>query len=394
MSRKRRLRDFLISGKKGDGSGESTLKVRRPLTSKESEQMKDLADQKVRQFRSLRTRETPSGPGDDNGGSSDDAEEEKCEFSGSSGDEGVTDKGRSRQLKIRKVRTRKDKIKNPPLSEQDILPKLGTSTIMNGTTGQGKSTLLANLMRNPNFLGGEGIFKHRFLCSPTAEGDDVQKQLAIPKGNTFSDLHEAPEMIREVLKFQKEQIKEKGNDQAPQIVMIFDDIISDPLFMKTDEFIKCFIASRHYNATVFVCTQSWTAVPRKCRLQAKNIFFFSSPLSEVECLCLEHCPPGMTKKQFYALVDYATQEPYSFLYINKSVPMDERYRRNIDERINLEFFRQLDTSRKGKLERAHRRTNQTPDGEHSPVAPKPQDSGDDCDGNESEGREEEESTGF
>lgn len=247
-------------------------------------------------------------------------------------------------LMIRKIKTRKDKIKNPPLAEQNLIPRLGTSSIMNGTTGQGKSTLLTNIIRSPKMFGQvepKPIFDFKFLVSPTAEGDDVQKRLGIKKQDTFTNLAEAPDIIRSILDAQKEMITEHGNDKAPQVLLIYDDVISDPLFMRTDEFTKSFIASRHYNLTTFICSQSWTAVPRKCRLQAKNIFFFNAPLSEVDKLCEEYCPPGLNKKQFYKMVSYCCNEPYSFMYINKSVDMSQRFRKRLGEMLRIEYFARM-----------------------------------------------------
>lgn len=249
-------------------------------------------------------------------------------------------------LKIRKVKTRKDNISNPILSDQDLIPRLGTSSILVGTTGQGKSTLLTNLISSEHFYGSKEkkVFDHKFLISPTAEGDDVQKKLGIPKENTFTDLDEAPEMIQIIMHAQKEKIKTLGADSAPQILLIFDDVISEPQFMRSNEFIKCFIASRHFNLTVFVCSQSWTSVPRRCRIQCKNVFYFAGPQSEMDHLCEEYCPPGMNRKQFLLMLDYATKEPFSFMYINKSVPMKERYRKRLGEQINLDYFRNIATS--------------------------------------------------
>lgn len=243
-------------------------------------------------------------------------------------------------LKIKEIPSNKTKIKNPPLAEQDVIPKLGTSCIFNGTTGMGKSTLLTNLISDKRFYGKPGVFTHKFLVSPTAEGDDVQKKLGIKKKNTFTNLNIAHHFIEKIMMFQKQKVIKHGSDKAPQILLIYDDVIAAPKFMRTDEFVKSFIASRHYNLTTMICTQSWTAVPRRCRLQARNIFFFAAPQSEVEILCDEHCPPRFTKKQFVAMVNWATHKPYNFLYINKTVPMKERYRRNLDEIIDLKKFRQ------------------------------------------------------
>ena len=242
-------------------------------------------------------------------------------------------------LDIREIPSNKNNIKSRAIVSENIIPKLGTSCIFNGTTGMGKSTLLTNLVSDERFYGHDS-FTHKFLISPTAEGDDVQKKLGISKKNTFTNLNVAPHYLKKIMELQKLQVKKHGSDKAPQILIIYDDVIAHPQFMRTNEFIKSFIASRHYNLTVCVCTQSWTAVPRRCRIQARNIFFFSAPQSEVEILYQEHCPPRFTKKQFMAMVNWATNKPYSFLYINKSVPMKERYRRNLDEIINLKVFRQ------------------------------------------------------
>ncbi len=250
-------------------------------------------------------------------------------------------------LEIREIKSNKNKIKNPPRAETNIIPRLGTSCIFNGTTGMGKSTLMTNLLTQKRFYPMK-TFTHRFLISPTAEGDDVQKALKIPRLNTFTNLKEAPYYLKIIMDAQKKKIKKKGSHKAPQILIIYDDVISDPLFMRTDEFIKSFIASRHYNLTVMLATQSWTACPRRCRIQARNIFFFAAPLSEVEKLCEEHCPPRFTKQQFFLMVAWATDRPYSFLYINKSVPMQDRFRKNLDQIINLDVFRNLTTKDSAK----------------------------------------------
>ena len=244
------------------------------------------------------------------------------------------------KLKIKEIPSNKNKIKNPVLAEKNIIPRLGTSCIFNGTTGMGKSTLLTNLISDDRFYGPHA-FSHKYLVSPTAEGDDVQKKLGIKKKNTFTNLNTADILVGVIMDEQKKKVKKLGSDKAPQVLLIYDDVIAAPRFMRTDEFVKSFIASRHYNLTTMICTQSWTAVPRRCRLQARNIFFFAAPQSEVEILCDEHCPPRFTKKQFIAMVNWATHKPFNFLYINKTVPMKDRYRRNLDEIIDLKVFRGL-----------------------------------------------------
>ena len=63
--------------------------------------------------------------------------------------------------------------------------------------------------------------------------------------------------------------------------------------------------------------------------------------SALELLADEFTPSGMTKKQFYLMVQEALSEPYAFLCINMKVPDAERYRINLDKIINLEYYKSL-----------------------------------------------------
>jgi hypothetical protein len=55
----------------------------------------------------------------------------------------------------------------------------------------------------------------------------------------------------------------------------------------------------------------------------------------MELLAEEFCPPGIHKRKFLQMIDDATKEKYSFLHINMRVPHQERYRRNLDEILEI-----------------------------------------------------------
>jgi coproporphyrinogen III oxidase-like Fe-S oxidoreductase len=75
------------------------------------------------------------------------------------------------------------------------------------------------------------------------------------------------------------------------------------------------------------------------RLNCNATYIFPSSQSEVEILKDEVCPAGLTKKQFEKVIEYATSEPYSFLSINNHTKPKERFRRNLDEIIDLEKYK-------------------------------------------------------
>lgn len=255
-------------------------------------------------------------------------------------------------LKIVKIDSSKDAIRQPQLSEMNVIPRLGTMSIFNGMTGSGKTNLINNLLTKPQFFGQDDIFSIKILISPTANADDMQKSINFDIVKT--DLKEGEKVIVALSKIQREEVEKYGNDKAGNALIYFDDVISDNDFIKSKAYTHGAIASRHDNITSFTSSQSWTSVPRKARLQAKNIFFFASSQSEVELLHYEYCPPNMSKKDFMDMVAYATSDPFSFLYINKSVPMKIRFRKNLDEIIDLDRFRNHDVNKRSGIKSGRR----------------------------------------
>ena len=82
-------------------------------------------------------------------------------------------------LEIIKFPTNKHGIKERQVMIDNIIPRLGTSTIINGKSGSGKTNLLLNLCLKKEFWGKErptdktGYFDLTFFFSPTAESDDM-----------------------------------------------------------------------------------------------------------------------------------------------------------------------------------------------------------------------------
>jgi hypothetical protein len=259
-------------------------------------------------------------------------------------------------LEIEQIATSKDKIEQPALAEHEdmFIPPRGSSVIISGKSGCGKSTLLANLMKDARFYGPgpgreKGWFDKIFLFSPTANGDDVQKSLGIPKEHVFTDLDEAPELLEVILDSQQQKLDEAGGaDEVEQYAIIFDDIIGDVQFMNEKAFTRCFYQVRHTNCTTFICTQHFTRVPRVCRLQANFIFFFQGSQSEVEIVVEEFAPPEYTKNEMRALINEANRGRFNFLTINMKLGWDKRFRRNLDEFVNLSRMIDPDEEKKGE----------------------------------------------
>lgn len=246
---------------------------------------------------------------------------------------------KSAGLSIIPYPTNKHKIKQRPNMESHIIPTHPSSVILNGKSGQGKTNLLVNLMTRPEFYGkinGKHYYDIIFLFSPTADGgDDLVKFLDIPEKRIFS--HFSNETLDDIIAKQKKLVEEKNDlTKTPKICMIFEDIQSDKKFMNSKSFLKCFIMCRHYNMSTFLLSQSFTKTPRACRLQCNNVLFFAGSKSEHKLIVEEFCPPRMSKNEFSDLVDYATEGDHDFLHINMREPPKTRFRKNLDQILELQ----------------------------------------------------------
>ena len=82
---------------------------------------------------------------------------------------------RRNDLEVSSIGTSKDAIEQPELAKDEnmYIPPLESSVIISGKSDSGKSTLLANLLKNSRFYGPNdrkpnGWFDKIFLFSPTA----------------------------------------------------------------------------------------------------------------------------------------------------------------------------------------------------------------------------------
>lgn len=237
-------------------------------------------------------------------------------------------------LEIVKFESNKHKIKERQSMMDNIIPRLGSSTIINGKSGSGKTNLLLNLCLKKEFYGKQkesdkhGYFELTFLFSPTAESDDLSEHLGLDKKRIVTDDFE--NKLEHIFEVQERIIKSKGLDKSPKILLIFDDLQANAKFMRSKIFIRSFIANRHANITTIFLSQSFTRTPRVCRLQCSNIMIFPASQSEIDLLVEEFTPPNTTKKEFFDLVKHATHDRFNFLHICCRVRPEERFRKNLN----------------------------------------------------------------
>jgi len=246
-------------------------------------------------------------------------------------------------LKIQVFKTNKMDILRRPLQDQHIIPSHPFRLLLVGRSGSGKTMNLINLMTRSHMYGRtkksekkSQYFDLVFLFSPTGDaGDDLIEHLDIDDSKMITQESQFIPVLEHIIKTQKALIEKNGLLKSPKILLIFDDCQSAEKFLRSETFMKVFIAGRHYNISTIACGQSWTKFPRVIRLQASNIMLYPSSGSEVDLLVDEYTPPNKTKSQFRKLVEHATHEPFSFLHINNQANVAEKYRKNLDTVLTI-----------------------------------------------------------
>ena len=222
-----------------------------------------------------------------------------------------------------------NQIPQPKAVDMGLAPKCPFRLVVTGASGQGKTTVANHLLSKVY----KGYFDERVMFSPTAEWDPSWKSANFTKKEIKEDLD--PDFLHEVYEKAEQECKTNGAAKAKQRLFIFDDCIADQKFMHSPEMLKMFVQGRHCNISIMMLTQSYMKVDRSCRLQASDILFFPSNLSEVERLVKEHCPPNCSNKEFRKLVLHATKKKYNFLSICKRMEPHEMFRRNFDTILNI-----------------------------------------------------------
>jgi hypothetical protein len=172
-----------------------------------------------------------------------------------------------------------------------------------------------------------------YLCG--SPDDSFKENIKLPSENIIDHFDEG--FLEKLINKQKNIIDKKGIISASKtnsICLIFDDILSHPKFLRSKMIMKLVTEGRHYLITSIFNTQSYKKIPRSVRINCRGVIFFPATRGEMEVFSDEQCLPNMSKKRFLELVEYCTNEPYQFAFIQADSPANERLRKNFNKIIN------------------------------------------------------------
>jgi hypothetical protein len=235
-----------------------------------------------------------------------------------------------------------------------ILPKIPFSSYIVASKKSGKTTLLLNLLLEPEYLKGK--FNKIFWISPTGALDDKTQILKETEGLLkpnkklikamkkkleekeimsddlmleYQELKERPDRLtdsdyleeldidylEEILNNQKKIISTFSKDVADDVLLVLDDSIESKI-IKHRRFKNFLFKSRHYKISVFFISQSYFSLPKALRLNNSQVILFETGnRKELQEIYSEN-NNGLSWKEFYEAYRSAVDVPFNFLNIN------------------------------------------------------------------------------
>ena len=244
------------------------------------------------------------------------------------------------------------------------VPKPPFTMMICASKGGGKSTLILNMLLNPNLLRDK--FNEVYIMSPTASLDTKMSVLRntdflaknrrlwnaikrvkrrrqdILSSNepteivNFEDIpsHLTDEnyiddldldALESLIEKQKYTIEHFGKDTANNVLVVMDDLASESNKMAGNRFKKLLFLSRHYKISMIIITQAYFAIPKSIRLNNSQLVLFETSNKKELDKIYEENNAGLSFNDFMKLYKECVKDDYGFMVINYQVPKRFRF---------------------------------------------------------------------
>lgn len=268
-----------------------------------------------------------------------------------------------------------------------VLPQHEFSMLIVAPKGSGKTNFLCNLLLKHY----KGYFHKALICSPTVNNDEkwevvqntkhvlkkntklkrivdgetgnkgkitrvvfhddaeLRKEAVeddpfdgrIPKEDFFTDIAELPQRIA----IQQNLIQELHDQHklgkaakftADRMIVVLDDQAGMFKGGNTNNpMVNYVIRHRHVSSSVIIVTQAYKAIPKTIRTNCNALILFDIPnLSELKVIYEEN-PEGLNEDEWMRVYRHATQEPFSFMYINNKFDKGKRIYKNFTHLLQV-----------------------------------------------------------
>ena len=160
------------------------------------------------------------------------------------------------------------------------------------------------------------------------------------KEQCFFD-HYDPEDLEKIIQTQKQVVqymKDKKKRKLYQILILVDDFADDPSFSRNSKLLhSLFTRGRHSMISTIVSTQKFVAIHPIIRTNATELFVYRLRNQKDLDAFLEELSALYDKRTLLKLYQYATGEPYSFLYVKLTAHnRDDMFYMNLSKKLSVE----------------------------------------------------------
>lgn len=187
-------------------------------------------------------------------------------------------------------------------------------SILLGSRGSSKSTILSNLVLRSAFYGDrpkqEPVFETIILISPTLGADSTGRFLAEKATATYDEYEDG--IIKGLIDFQSSLAKKERR----HILVILDDLTASANYKPNSAVNRLCSIHRHLLISVMMLVHRVNAIPPVVRNCYTNLFVLRIPNAGEQDKLFDQLSYLTDKKGLKSLYDYATAEPYEALFID------------------------------------------------------------------------------
>jgi GTPase SAR1 family protein len=222
-------------------------------------------------------------------------------------------------------------------ARHEHLPAVPLRMVVAGPSGSGKTLLLVSCITDLyRRRDNKSVFKRVYVFSPSVHSDPtwlpvqtfVRETLQVPESEDWAWDHYNPEAMQEIVDLQRRVIaaaKERKVRKMFNVLIVVDDFADNPAFSRRDALLhSLFTRGRHAFISTIVATQKFRALSPIIRVNATALICFRLR-SEQELLAIvEEISAVYPKDVLIAMLRRATEEPYSFLYVDLAAKTPDR----------------------------------------------------------------------
>lgn len=210
--------------------------------------------------------------------------------------------------------------------------------------GSGKSTIIYNIISRPEFYYKK--FHQVWMLSPTFRLDDTYARLRLNPDHIIIDTDKFTSTMKNILTDvdakiaaiertvaqqaaaqgwsqdkEKEQVEIEKAQKLDRILIVIDDAVGVKALQRDSVIVNSFTRHRHYHISFLYAVQLYKAMPPVVRVNLSAIILFRVYNKGEIAKIVEEQAAFVPEKTWLALYEHATNEQYSFFYVNYKHPL-------------------------------------------------------------------------